>query len=220
MSDTGTDCRHARLHIGAAPGELPPEVGAHLAGCAHCRQFLDESLALDGRVRSALEVPLARFRAAPTPRRRFALAASVVLAMFIAGGVWLLRPQTALAGEVIRHIEHEAGSWEKHQLLPRAEVVEALKQAGVEVDASLPVVYASACPFRGQRISHFVVRTAKGPVTVMLLPHEKVQSRTEFAESGMRGVLVPVREGSIALVARDAEVPDALASEIVAGVRW
>ena len=220
MSDTGTDCRHARLHIGAAPRELPPEVGAHLADCAPCRRFLDESLALDGRVRSALEVPLARFRAAPAPRRRFALAASVVLAMIVAGGVWLLRPQTALAGEVVRHIQHEAGSWEQHELLPRAEVVEALKQAGVEVDASLPVVYASACPFRGQRISHFVVRSAQGPVTVMLLPHEKVLTRTEFTESGMRGVLVPVREGSIALVTRDAEVPDTLASEIVAGVRW
>jgi hypothetical protein len=99
-------------------------------------------------------------------------------------------------------------------------VVDALKQAGVDIDASLPVVYASACPFRGRRISHFVVRTANGPVTVMLLPHEKVRERTEFSESGMRGVLLPVGEGSIALVARDGEVPDALAGEIVAAVRW
>jgi Protein of unknown function (DUF3379) len=222
MSVTGPDCRHARLYIGAAPRELPPEANTHLAGCADCRRFLDESLALDDRVRRAREVPLARFRQAPAtaPRRRFALAASLVLAMLVAGGVWLARPQSALAGEVVRHIEHEAGSWEKHELLPRAEVVEALKQAGVEIDASLPVVYVSACPFRGRRISHFVVRTANGPVTVMLLPHEKVPKRTDFSESGMHGVLVPVREGSIALVSRVAEVPDVLASEVAASVHW
>jgi ApbE superfamily uncharacterized protein (UPF0280 family) len=54
----------------------------------------------------------------------------------------------------------------------------------------------------------------------MLLPHEQVPKRTEFSESGMRGVLLPVGEGSIALVARDAEVPDALAGEIANAVRW
>jgi hypothetical protein len=220
MSVTATDCRQARLHIGAAPDELPAEVVTHISGCAACQRFLDETRAVDGRVRQALEVPLARFRARPAPRRRFALAASVLLAILAGGGVWLVRPQTALANEVVRHIEHEAASWEQTRVLPVAEFAEVLRQAGVEIDASVPVIYASACPFRGHRVPHFVVRTAGGPVTVMLLPHEKIRMRTRFSEAGMRGVLVPVQEGSVALVARDGEVPDGLAEEIAGGVRW
>jgi len=223
MNANAPDCRHARLHIGAAPHELPAEVETHVAGCAACGRFLDETRSLDGRVRSALEVPLARFRGpavTAVPRRRFALAASVVLAMIMAGGVWLLRPQPALAGEVARHIEHEAASWEQHRLLAPAEFAAVLKQAGVEIDASIPVVYAAACPFRGRRVPHFVVSTASGPVTVMLLPHEKVATRTRFSESGLQGMLLPVREGSVAVVSRTGAAPEALAEKIADGVRW
>jgi hypothetical protein len=220
MNAAATDCRQARLNIGAAPHELSAETQSHLRGCAACQRFLDENRALDGRLRQALEVPLARFRERAAPRRRFALAASVLLALTLAGGVWLVRPQTALAGEVVRHIEHEAASWEQKAMVPGGEFTEVLRQAGVRIDASVPVTYASACPFRGHLVPHFVVSTAAGPVTVMLLPHEKIRMRTRFSESGLHGVLVPVREGSVALVTREGEVPESLTEEIAGAVRW
>jgi len=221
MSGAGNDCKHARLHIGAAPHELPAEVESHVAGCGSCRRFLDETQALDGRVRSALEVPLARFRARPpAPPRRFALAASVVLAMLVAGGVWLLRPPVALANEVVEHIEHEAGSWEARDLRPAHEIAAVLREAGVEIDTSMPVVYAAACQFRGRSVPHFVVRTAGGLVTVMLMPHEKILMRKHFSESGLQGELIPVSGGSVALVTRGPEVPESLAAEITDGVRF
>lgn len=219
MSAPTPDCRHARLHIGAAPQDLPPEVEAHVAGCGECTRFLGETRSLDGRVRRALEVPLARFRPRVAPARRFALAASVVLALMISGA-WLLGPQRVLAGEVIRHIEHEASSWEHEQQLSQREFAAVLREAGVEIDSSIPVVYAAACPFRGRRVPHFVVSTASGPVTVMLLAHEKVRMRTRFSESGMQGVLLPVRDGSVAVVTRSGEAPESLAEQIAAGVRW
>ncbi len=76
------DCAHARIAIGGEPHALPPEVTAHLATCAACRQFHAETLSLDGRLRAALELPLSNFRkAAPAPARRFAMAASVALAL-------------------------------------------------------------------------------------------------------------------------------------------
>jgi hypothetical protein len=220
MNATGNDCRNSRLHIGAAPHELPVEVESHVAGCASCRRFLDESRALDGRVRSALEVPLARFRAPPAAPRRFALAASVVLAMLVAGGVWLLGPPVVLANEVVEHIQHEAGSWESRDLLPAREIAAVLREAGVEIDGSIPVVYAAACVFRGHRVPHFVVRTTGGPVTVMLLPREKIRMRKRFSESGMQGELIPVPGGSVALVTRGPEVPESLAADITRGVRF
>ena len=73
---------------------------------------------MDGRVRAALELPLTKFRkAAPAPARRFALAASVALAMLVGGSFWLFRPQPALAGEVVDHVRHEGGSWGAHEVL-------------------------------------------------------------------------------------------------------
>ena len=215
------ECRHARIAIGGEPHGLAPEVAAHLATCAACRQFHTETLALDARVRAALELPLTGFRkAAPPPARRFALAASVVLAMLVGGGFWLVWPQRALAGEVIEHVSHEGGSWNAHDVLPASALAAVLQKAGVHFDTSMPVVYASPCPFRGRPVPHLVVQTANGPMTVMLLAHEKVASRQEFSEGGYQGVLLPAGEGSVAVLMRNVAVPDALVTQVVSGVRW
>ncbi len=218
------ECRHARLHIGGEPQRLPPDVEAHLTGCTDCRRFRDETLALDGRLRSAFELPLEKFRAAPPVQapapRRWALAASVLLAIFVGAGAWLLRPAPALAGEVAEHVRHEAGSWDLREPLPAADLAAVLHQAGVEFDTTLPVVYAMACNFRGRQVPHLVVQTADGPLTVMLLSRERTAARTEFAEDGYRGVLVPAGEGSVAILSRDVPVSEGVSSQITAGVRW
>jgi hypothetical protein len=214
-------CRHARVAIGGDPHVLSPELSEHLATCAACTKFRAETLALDGRLRAALELPLASFRKTQAPpARRFALAASVVLAMLVGGGLWLLKPQPALADEVVEHLKHEAASWDAHEALSQAEVADVLHQAGVQFDTSMPVVYAMACPFHGRRVPHLVVQTSDGPLTVMLLAHEKVAERQEFSEGGYRGVLLPAGEGSVAVLARGGNVTDAVAEKLLSGVRW
>ncbi len=215
------ECRHARIAIGGEPHDLSPEVRAHLPTCSGCRQFHAETLALDGRLRTALELPLPKFRrAAPQPARRFALAASVVLAVLVAGGSWLLWPQPALAREVLEHVDHEPGSWGGHEVLDAATLTAVLQKAGVHFDTSMPVIYAQPCTFRGRVSPHLVVQTAYGPMTVMLLAHEKVAARQEFSEGGYRGVLLPAGEGSVAVLMQNARVPETVAKQVLNGVRW
>src|SRR5687767_10769799 len=175
------DCRHARVAIGGDPHQLSSATSEHLTTCADCRQFHAETVALDGRVRAALELPLASFRKPAAPARRFALAASLLLGAIVAGGIWLVSPQPALAREVIDHVRHESGSWGAHEILSASELAKVLQTAGVQFDSSMPVVYAMACTFRGQRVPHLVVQTANGPMTVMLLAHEELAARQEFS---------------------------------------
>jgi hypothetical protein len=94
-----------------------------------------------------------------------------------------------------------------------------LRQAGVEFDTSMPVVYAMACPFRGRRVPHLVVQSSAGPLTVMLLAHEKVAERTEFSEHGYRGVLLPAGQGAVAVLSRGGTVPESVAVKIASSVR-
>jgi len=220
MNSGSPECRHARLQIGGDPQGLSADVAAHLSTCAECTRFRAETLALDARLRAALELPLPQFRKAVPPARRFALAASVVLAMIIAGGFWVFRPQPALADEVVAHVLEEAGSWDQQKLLPGSAVADVLRTAGVQFDATLPVVYAYACPFHGHRVPHLVIQTDNGPMTVMLLAHEPVSQRTEFAENGLHGVLLPAGSGSVAVLMRHGEVPADVAARIVSAARW
>jgi hypothetical protein len=220
MSST-LDCRHVRRAIGGDPTNLSEEVQQHIAGCPACAQFRDETLAMEGRLRAALELPLHKFRAPakPSPVRRYALAASVLLAVLVGAGTWLLAPQPALADELVEHLRHESGSWTQQRRLTPEEVGAVLKRAGVSYDSRFPVVYASPCPIRGHVVPHLVVQTEHGPVTVMLLAHEKVKSASEFHEGEYRGTLVPAGEGSVAIITRDGRDSAGLLDPVLAGFR-
>jgi hypothetical protein len=200
------DCKHARLQIGGEPHSLPGDVAEHLVTCAACSKFRDETLAMEGRLRSALELPLHHFR--ETPRkvapRRFALAASIVLAVLVGGGAWLLRPQPALAAEIVEHVNHEPGSWGSREPVPPKLLAAVFARAGVRYNPRLPVTYASPCPFRGHIVPHLVVQTDRGPVTVMVLSHIKsdaVEKGTTFKEGEYHGIILPAGSGSIAILA-------------------
>jgi hypothetical protein len=219
MSDAPAH-RHARLHIGADPNALPADVVAHLESCAACRQFLDETRAMEARLQAALGLPLTQFRRKPAPTRRFALAASVVLGLLVAGGAWLFRPSTALAAAVVAHVEDEADSWNMQQPLPPAEVADILRVAKAQFDSPYPIVYGFPCPFQGSRVAHLVLMTGQGTMTVMLIPHEQVRRRTTISQHGMHGVLVPVGSGSVALLTRDGAISDEMVEKIVSRVRW
>ncbi len=221
MSD-GYDCRHARLAIGGDPRHLPPEAESHIAGCAACSNFLAETLGMDERLREALELPLHQFRAAPARPAapgRLAMAASLLLAVMVAGGVWMFWPQPALAREVIEHVRHEPDSWMAQRLLTAEELAPILAKAGVELDTSLPVVYASPCPFRGHVVPHLVVQTDDGPMTVMVLEHEKVSSRRDFNEGEYHGLLLPAGAGGVAVLKRGGAASDADVSRVLSAVR-
>jgi hypothetical protein len=211
------DCRQVRLAVGGDPRNLSAEVQQHLAGCAACRKFRDETLGLESRLEAALQLPLHSFREKRAPVRRYALAASLLLALLVGGSAWLFRPQAALADEVMEHVRHESGSWALQRRLTSEEIAAVLARAGVKYDARLPVVYASPCPFRGHVAPHLVLQTERGPITVMLLPHEKVARSTEFSEGDLHGTLLPAGEGSVAVLARAGQKYDDYLQPVMEG---
>ena len=178
--------------IGGEPHALPPEVSAHLATCAACRQFHAETMSLDGALRAALELPLAKFRKTGTTAG----------APLRAGGIGGARHYSSAEvsgssgrslrspAKCVEHVSHESGSWSRAaKCSPAVHSPTCCRQAGVQFDTSMPVVYAMACPFHGRRVPHLVVQTSNGPMTVMLLAHEKVRARQEFSEGGLSGRL-------------------------------
>lgn len=221
-------CEDARLLIGAAPGSLPPDLEAHLRDCQGCGTYRREMLPIDADIRRALErgpPEIARGRGrSPAPAwRRYALAASAVLATLVAVAVWVLRPSDTLAHEVVTHVQGEPQSWLATQHVSAASIDHALRNAGVVLGVSSErIVYAQSCWFRGHYVPHLVVETTGGPATVLILRHEHVRSPERFSEAGLTGAIVPVGQGSIAVLARGggAAVVDQLTGEMQRGLRW
>jgi hypothetical protein len=219
------NCPEARLLIGAAPASTTPPLEEHLAGCAECARFRAEMQTLDGDIRRALQTPpelsVRPRRAAPPPVwRRWALAASVLVAM-AASSVWLLLPSDTLAHDLVSHVEAESGSWASQEQLDSAGITNALRAAGVGLDVtSDKITYAHSCRFRGHYVPHLVLQTDKGPVTVMLLRHEQVRAPQTFREEGLSGIIVPAENGSIALLAQGDAGLEPLARQMRQDVRW
>jgi hypothetical protein len=212
-----TDHAHYRSAIMADPHDADPDLLAHRESCAECRAFTEQLLRFEARLERALLVdiptravvlPFARSGKTGQGRRWMAMAASLLLALVIAAGVWLTLPQRGLAADVVAHMAGEPDAWQRTDVpVPDADLKAVLKDSKLRLkpDAGM-VSYASSCEFRGHKVPHLVVQTPSGPVTVMVLVHEAVRNPKQFDEQGYRGTIVPVPgHGSIAVLMRDHE---------------
>jgi hypothetical protein len=230
------DHAHYRSAIMADPHDPDPDLRAHRDSCAECRAFTEQLLRFEARLERALLVeipvkavlPFAR-KIAPAPGspRWLALAASVVLALAIAGGVWLTLPQRSLAADVVAPMAGEPDAWASTDVpVPNADLNTVLQASKLHLKPDAGIVsYASSCEFRGHKVPHLVVQTRSGPVTVMVLVHEPVRSQKQFDEQGYRGTIVPVPgHGSIAVLMRDSEMGGAdierIAERVDAAIVW
>ena len=205
---------HAKYRSAAMadPHDPDPDLRAHRESCAECRAFTDQLLRFEARLERALlidiptkSVVLPFARRAQGPRRWMAMAASLLLALVVAAGVWLTLPQRSLAAAVVAHMAGEPDAWQLTDVpVPDADLNEVLKDSKLRLKPAAGVVsYASSCSFRGHKVPHLVVQTQSGPVTVMVLVHEAVRNPKQFDEQGYRGTIVPVPgHGSIAVLMR------------------
>ncbi len=79
-----------------------------------------------------------------------------------------------------------------------------MEQAGLRLDPIDPsIVFMRTCFIRGRLVPHFMVRTADGMATVVILPDEQVKTAERFEGSGYKGILIPAsKSGSIAVLSR------------------
>jgi anti-sigma factor RsiW len=224
----------ARLLLGAAPGEVSEALAVHLAGCPECTRFQQQMRRMDQDLARLLASPLpsrtaSRVRPLPVGRQPMrprpavlALAASLALCAGIGVLFWGLRPQPSLAAGVVRHIQWESGSWSAVAPMTAEATASVLAGAGVTLDPTdLAVTYARSCLFNGHWVPHLVVRTASGPVTVMVLRQEHVARRQSFRQNGYSGTLLPTPAGgTLAVVARGEADMDAVTRTLDPHLHW
>src|SRR5215469_8684225 len=184
-------CDEARLLIGADPATSTPELEEHVRGCPACARFRTEMRSLDADIHRAMQEPPQVVRPAARAMapawRQWAMAAGAALATFLVLSLWVLRPSDTLAQDVVRHVQGEPESWMATRQVSAGELQSALQNAGVALNVtSDQVVYAQSCWFRGHYVPHLVVQTAQGPVTVMILRHDRVRSRLRRTEPLLR----------------------------------
>ena len=71
------------------------------------------------------------------------------------------------------------------------------------------ITYAQLCTINGKDVPHLVIQGEHGPITILLMPEEKVAEATPIDGENIQGVILPVGDGSIAIVgAREEKLED------------
>jgi hypothetical protein len=238
------DCAHYRRSMLANPHDPDPALNEHRATCHECSAYAERLLRFEARLERGLRVALpaaepgavVSLRAGSPPTARgprayrkgwLAMAASVLLALVVAGGLWLSIPDRSLAADVVTHMAGEPQAWRRTDVpVSSGALQDVLRDSHLRLapGASL-VTYAASCLFRGHRVPHLVIQTESGPVTVMVLVHEHVSKSMPFDEQGYRGVIVPVAgRGSIAVLTRDSttDLPtvEHIAQRVLDSIVW
>lgn len=232
------NCDQYRATIAADPSF---DGGAgHLSECEACQAYRREMLELDQAIGRALaiDVPALAVPDLPEieadnvialPRRRWsppamlAMAATVVLAAFI--GLRMLGPgpqYESLADELLAHLEHEPNALRVTDVPvsnARLASVVAANVADLDHGAGL-ITYARTCVINGREVPHLVIQGERGPVTLLLMPEEKVAAPQSFIGAGVKGIILPVGNGSIALFGRPDEALDRLEQRVLDSVTW
>lgn len=153
----------------------------------------------------------------------FAVAATVVLASSIS--LRLSNPfQTydTLAEEVLAHLDHEPAALTVTDVaIPEGRLARAVpaEVAVFDRDKAL-ITYASPCIINGNSVPHLVFQGERGPVTILLMPDEPVGDTETIEGENVHGLIIPVGEGSIAIIGPRDEPLEPIQKNVVESVTW
>jgi len=236
------NCEDYRQQIAADPSF---DGGAgHLSECAACQEFRAEMLSLDEKIGRAMQLDVPKLTLPELPeigenddsnvvslgsrKRRpmaawFAVAATVVLAALV--GVRMLGvgvDYDSLADEVLAHLDHEPVS-----LRPSSTPVSESRLARVvpadvaRLDHSAGLItYAQSCIINGKTVPHLVIQGEHGPITILLMPDEAVADTVSLDGENTHGVILPVGDGSVAIIGTREEQLERVEKSVLDSVTW
>ena len=232
------NCEEYREAIAADPSYDGGE--SHLHACAACQAYRSEILALDETIAKALDIAvrppkmpeLPEIEAANLvslkPRLRRApawLAAAATIAVAAVIGFRMFATDAeydSLKDEILAHLDHE----------PAALVVSDKPVSDRRLSRVVPpsvstlghsaglVTYARTCVINGKEIPHLVIQGQRGPVTLLLMPDEKIDAAVDLDGEHTSGVVLPVGKGSIAIIGNRGEQIAPIATNVLKSVAW
>lgn len=238
------NCDDYKEAVTADPSETFDGGVVHSASCDACRAYRDEMRALNDRIASALAIvvpplvmpdlpdvggdpkvvslPVGGRTASKAPVW-LGIAASVMIVGFL--GVRIMGPagdDVPLADQVVAHLEHEPQSRVVTSTPVSGRVLDAvLSEDGADMDGDVGLVtYARSCIINGKSVPHLVIQGEKGPVTLLLMPDERIERAIPLEGRGINGVILPVGDGSIAIVGETDESLEPIGQRVIDSVKW
>jgi hypothetical protein len=231
------NCEDYRQAISAEPSF---DGGAsHVSECADCQAFRRKILALDSTIASALSIDVPELRmpelaeidnvvSIEPSRRRIAPVWLAAAATIVIGAVLGFRMigndvvYESLADEIVAHLDYEPAALVVTDTpVSDGQLSDVVPASIAQLDHSAGLItYAQSCEINGKTVPHLVMQGQSGPVTILLMPDEKISAAVDLSGEHIRGVLLPVGNGSIAIIGDRSERLAPIRESVVNSVMW
>jgi hypothetical protein len=230
------NCLEFRRCCLADPGNQDGEFVRHKRECAACAEFAARMSQVDKTVAEALQVEVPENLASriilrqslqngqvPSKHRprRYAMAASLLLTLGLAGGLYTVISTTPLHRDVMAHLDGEWDSLVQRQDVSDGNLVSVLDTVGAELKGEIGKIrHASLCDFSEYGGAHLVLGGRKGPVVVLLLPEKHISAPEAVSGDKADGIVVPINNGSMAIVGNKDEPFADIERQVRAAFVW
>jgi hypothetical protein len=211
------DCLEFRRMLAATPHARDPAMEAHRRDCPACQAAWEQAQHFEDALLDALHVPVPEGLAdrivlaqATGHRQRFwrgrrtflALAASVLVAMGIAGISWQQIDAHSLPALAVAHMPPEIQSLDLTRPLTAQAIDAGFAGRDVSLRGPAPAdtTYVHDCMVGKYEAVHLVNRRDGEPVVVLYLPDKRVARTRDFARQGWVGRTLPLGSGSLVLL--------------------
>jgi hypothetical protein len=127
-----------------------------------------------------------------------------------------------LAEQVLAHVDREPLALQPSRTPvsdSRLSLAVPENVATMNHDAGL-ITYAESCIINGKHVPHLVIQGARGPITILLMPEERLAEATILDGVNIKGIMLPVGNGSIAIIGDREEQLDQVRENVLDSVMW
>ncbi len=153
--------------------------------------------------------------------RRYAIAASLLLTLGLAGGLYTIISTAPFHRAVMAHLDGEWDLLVQRQDVSDQKLMSMLDTVGGELKGDIgKIKHASLCDFSEYGGAHLVLEGRKGPVVVLLLPKKDIAGPNVMSGNRSEGILVSTNNGSMAIVGDKDEALHDVERQVRAALVW
>jgi hypothetical protein len=228
-------CLEVRHSLNTEPANKAAEIVNHLKRCPECSQYVAQVDQFESKLANTLKVDvpeglayrilltqnITSQRANKMARRRFyGIAASVMFTLTLVAGLIYFNQPYSLDQVALLHVKNEQYHLNDRDNVQLAALNRILSPLNLKLSNSIGTInYAGACKIRNNRGGHIVLQGKNAPITLLLMPGEYVAQKETVKGDKFKGIILPIENGSIALIGEDEKELEPLLNKITQSLR-